>query len=106
MLKMPLIWAFCAGAVLAPLPLAAQEEESAEISLEENTDAFQENFYEALKQKGIENYDKAVQYLMECKKLDPANATVDFELGKCYLALKNYAAAGTHLLAAVKAACP
>ena len=34
---------------------AQEEEESAAISLEENIDEFQEHFFEALKQRGIEN---------------------------------------------------
>lgn len=43
-----------------PYQACAQEEESAEISLELYSDEFQEYFFEALKQKGIENYDKAI----------------------------------------------
>ncbi len=53
-------------------------------------DKFQDHFYEALKQKGIENYDKAILSLEKCLKLEPENATVHFELGKNYLALKDY----------------
>lgn len=66
--------------------LYGQEEESAEVSLEQYTDEFQENFFEALKQKGIENYDKAINSLLECKRLDSANTVVDHELAKAYLA--------------------
>ena len=29
-------------------------------------DEFEDNFYEALKQKGIENYDKALERLQKC----------------------------------------
>ena len=54
------------------------------------TDEFQENFFEALKQKGIENYEKAVQALLKCEKLQPQNAVVHFELGKNYKLLDNY----------------
>lgn len=54
------------------------------------TDEFQENFFEALKQKGIENYEKAVQALLKCEKLQPQNAVVHFELGKNYKLLENY----------------
>ncbi|AWG20808.1 cytochrome C biosynthesis protein [Flavobacterium faecale] len=53
-------------------------------------DKFQDYFFEALKQKGIENYDKAIVSLEKCLKLEPQNATVHFELGKNYLAQKNY----------------
>ncbi|MFK7747485.1 MAG: tetratricopeptide repeat protein [Kordia sp.] len=67
----------------------AQEEESAEISLEENIDEFQEHFFEALKQRGIENYDRAVDELLKCQKIDNS-ATILFELGKNYFSLKEY----------------
>ncbi|MBT8264234.1 MAG: hypothetical protein KJN75_02755, partial [Muriicola sp.] len=62
----------------------AQEEESAELSLKEYTDEFQELFFEALKQKGIENYDKAINLLLKCKQLSPNNSVVDHELAKAY----------------------
>ncbi|MGH1387409.1 tetratricopeptide repeat protein [Kordia sp.] len=72
-----------------PEVVHAQEEESAEISLEENIDEFQEHFFEALKQRGIENYDRAVDELLKCRKIDD-NATIAFELGKNYFSLKEY----------------
>ena len=81
------------GLVLIPCISFAQEEipeidveESAEVFLEEYSDDFQENFFEALKQKGIENYDKAINLLLECKQLQPNNIVVDHELAKAYLA--------------------
>ena len=55
-----------------------------------DTDQFQELFYESLLQKGIENYDKAIVALDKAMKLKPSDATVNFELGKNYLALKEY----------------
>jgi len=54
------------------------------------TDKFQDYFYESLKQKGIENYDKAIVALEECSKIKPNDATVYFELGKNKLVLKDY----------------
>lgn len=74
----------------------AQEEESAGITYEASTDAFQEHFFGALKEKAIENHDKAVHLLMECKKLQPENPVIDYELGKNYTALKQYDQAETH----------
>ena len=62
--------------------------EPEEIKLD--TDQFQELFYESLLQKGIENYDKAIAALDKAKKIKPNDATVYFELGKNYLALKEY----------------
>jgi tetratricopeptide (TPR) repeat protein len=55
-----------------------------------DSDKFQDYFYESLKQKGIENYDKAIVALEECSKIKPNDAIVYFELGKNYLASKDY----------------
>ena len=73
---------FCNSAVL----LAQTEPES----IVPETDKFEDYFYESLKQKGIENYDKAITALEECLKIKPNNATVYSELGKNYLASKDY----------------
>lgn len=54
------------------------------------SDEFQDSFYESLLQKGIENHDKAIVALEKCLVSQPNNATVHFELGKNYLALKQY----------------
>jgi tetratricopeptide (TPR) repeat protein len=62
--------------------------EPEEIKLD--TDQFQEFFYESLLQKGIENYDKAIVALEKAMKIKPNDATVYYELGKNYLALKEY----------------
>ena len=62
--------------------------EPEEIKLD--ADQFQEFFYESLLQKGIENYDKAIVALDKCIKIKPNDATVHNELGKNYLALKEY----------------
>jgi tetratricopeptide (TPR) repeat protein len=63
-------------------------EQSAEVFLEEYSDAFQENFFEGLKQKGIQNYDRAITFFMECKRLQPENRVVAFELAKSHLLYK------------------
>ena len=54
------------------------------------TDKFQDYFYESLKQKGIENYDRALTELEHCLKLKPNDAVVYSEMGKNYFGLKNY----------------
>lgn len=72
----------CNSAIL----LAQTEPES----IVPETDKFQDYFYESLKQKGIENYDKAITALEQCLKLKPNDATIHFEMGKNYLASKNY----------------
>ena len=57
------------------------------------TDEYQDSFYESLKQKGIENYDKAILSLEKCIKLKPNDAVAYFELGKNYFYLKQYSSA-------------
>lgn len=54
------------------------------------SDEFENFYYESLKQKGIENYDKAIEALEKCKNIQPENPIVSFELGKNYLAQKKY----------------
>lgn len=75
------------GMLSFPAQVLAQAEPD-DIALAE--DAFQDNFYESLKQKGIENYDKAITALEKCLKTQPQNATIYYELGKNYLNLKDY----------------
>ena len=54
------------------------------------TNEFQISYYEALKQKGIENNDRAIESLQNCLTLEPNNAAVYNELGRNYLKLKKY----------------
>jgi len=61
--------------------------------LGDNEDRFQELFYEALKQKGIENYDRAAEALQKCIEIDNSVPVLYFELGKSYNKLKNFGAA-------------
>jgi tetratricopeptide (TPR) repeat protein len=75
------------GMFCIPVSLVAQTEPE-QITMV-NTE-FQDSFYEALLQKGIENYDKALIALQKCLNVQPEDATIYFELGKNYLALKNY----------------
>lgn len=86
---------------LAVGTISAQEEESAELFLEEYTDEFQENFFEALKQKSIQNYDKAIHLFLKCKQLDPANDVIDYQLAKAYFLDKQYDQAQTYALEAL-----
>lgn len=64
-------------------------------------DEFQEHFFEALKQKGIENYDRAVDALHKCLNLDSKKPVIYFELGKNYNKLKNFGAAEDNLKKAI-----
>jgi tetratricopeptide (TPR) repeat protein len=65
-------------------------------------DRTQELFFEALKQKGIENYDRAVTALLQCIELDKTQSVFYYELGKNYNLLKNFGAAEDALKKAVK----
>lgn len=80
-----------------------ETEDSAEVFLEAYSDTFQETFFEALKQKGIENYDKAINLFLECKKIDPSKKVVDYELAKVYLESRMYDAALDYAVNAVNA---
>ena len=64
-------------------------------------DEFQEYFFEALKQKGIENYDRAVDALQKCLNLNSKLPVIYFELGKNYNKLKNFGAAEDNLKKAI-----
>ncbi|WP_394974370.1 tetratricopeptide repeat protein [uncultured Croceitalea sp.] len=81
-----------------------EEEESAEVFLEEYTDDFQEKFFEALKQKGIQNYDRAINLLLECKRLDANSVVIDHELAKAYYLDKKYISAQQYAIEALIAA--
>jgi tetratricopeptide (TPR) repeat protein len=76
-----------AGSLMGSVTAFAQQEPE-EIALTNNE--FENNFFEALKQKGMENYDKAVTALQKCLEKEPNSAVVYHELGKNYLSLKNY----------------
>ena len=78
-----------------------KEEESSEVFLEEYTDEFQEKFFEALKQKGIQNYDRAINLLLECKRLEPENRVLNHELAKAYLLDKKYISAQQYAIEAL-----
>jgi len=65
-------------------------------------DRFQEYFFEALAQKAIENHEKAITALEQCKKISPQLTVVDFELGKNYKALKEYRKAEASLKKVLK----
>lgn len=80
---------------------AQEEQESADVYLDEYTDEFQENFFEALKQKGIQNYDRAVDLFLKCKQLELNNSVVDYELAKAYMLDKKYVQAQDYAIKAL-----
>lgn len=80
--------------------VAMAQTEPDEIALAE--DDFQEAYYESLKQKGIENYDKAIAALEKCLKLQPNNSVIYHELGKNYSYQKNFIEAENALIKATQ----
>lgn len=95
------------GVCNTPIQSHAQEnqelevEQSSEVFLEEYSDTFQENFFEGLKQMGIRNYDRAITYFLECKRLQPKNTVVTFELAKFHLYDKQFILAQEYALEAL-----
>jgi tetratricopeptide (TPR) repeat protein len=80
--------------ILVSFQVRSQNEEEATDDLGNVSDAFQEHFFEALKQKGIENYDLAIKALKKAERAakdHPENsAVIHFEMGKNYVKLKDY----------------
>jgi tetratricopeptide (TPR) repeat protein len=64
-------------------------------------DEFQELFFEALKQEGIENYQRAVDALLKCINIKSSEPAAYYELGKNYNKLKNFGAAEDALKKAI-----
>ncbi len=80
------------------LSLVAQNEEEeapgAEISYdkealrrEQDTLDFTSAFINAVKERSIENYDKALEYLAQCEKIFPANTAMLYQTAENYLSL-------------------
>lgn len=65
-------------------------------------DKFQELFFEALKQKGIENYQRAIDALLKCEELNKEEAVIYLELGKNYSQLEQFNLAEEALLKGLK----
>lgn len=78
---------FVVGMFFISATLLAQTEPNDVASAD---DQFQESYFESLKHKGMENYDKAILSLEKCLKLQPENAIVYHELGKNYFFEKDY----------------
>lgn len=84
------------GILFLPNLLWSQETDLPNVEPENVTDAFQENFFEALKQKGIENYELALNALIKAEKAaksEENKAVVYFEMGKNHTYLKQYSEA-------------
>ncbi|WP_375240050.1 tetratricopeptide repeat protein, partial [Aurantibacter sp.] len=78
--------------IFLPKQLCAQVDfnQTPEDNLQEQKNDFQQYFFEALKQKGIENHERAIEYLQKCILLNDTEFILFLELGKNYNALKKY----------------
>ncbi|WP_298532380.1 tetratricopeptide repeat protein [uncultured Algibacter sp.] len=97
------ILVFLLGIVLVPKMNYAQVDfnKTPDDDLGDNDDEFQELFYEGLKQKSIENYDRAAQAFLKCIALDKSIPVLYFELGKSYFKLNDFGLAEDALKKAV-----
>ena len=83
-----ILYTFLFGTFVFPTASVAQQQEPEQVALD--TKEFEDHLYESFKQKGIENYDKAIQELEKCQNLEPNNPLVWFELAKNYYFQKKY----------------
>lgn len=88
---------FLAGILVISNKTQAQEKRLPENSMdkkelleEEKNLEFQTYFFEALKQKAINNYSKAIENLENCYAIATTSKAVEFEFSKNYLLLKKY----------------
>ena len=88
MLKKQIIRILLLGLLGCPMFVGAQVNPD---DIAVKNDAFENHFYESLKQKAIENYDKAIAEIQQCIQMQPANPVLFHELGRNFLALKRYA---------------
>ncbi len=86
MKKIVFFFSFACLLCNANLLLAQNEPDAVALA----NDEFENSFYESLKQKGMENYDRAITALQKCDDLQPNNFVINFELGKNYLFQKDY----------------
>lgn len=88
------------GAILCSFPALGQEDvvSTEDMLVEQQQINFQTFFFEALQQKAIENYDKAVYALEACNNIDKNNVAVLFELSKNYSLLFKFTEAEYYAL--------
>ena len=82
------------GILGVPNSAMAQKETANEVVTID--DGFEDLFYDAIQQRSIENYDKAITALEKAVVIQPENPVIYFELGKNYLAQKKYPEAYTN----------
>jgi len=88
------------GILFIPVFSFSQEDVASreELLVEQESINFQTFFFEALQQKAIENYDKAIYALEACNNIDKNSTAVLFELSKNYVFLLKYTEAEYYIL--------
>jgi len=93
-------------ALTLSLTMHAQEQvEAVDVNVDDLGDvssSFKDNFFNALREKAIGNYDRALDFLDACAKLEPESGAVQFEMAKNHLGNKAFAKAESHLQTALK----
>jgi tetratricopeptide (TPR) repeat protein len=91
---------FLTGVFLIPVFSFSQEDLASkeDLLVEQENINFQTFFFEALQQKAIENYDKAIYALEACNNIDKKSTAVLFELSKNYVFLLKYTEAEYYIL--------
>ncbi len=74
------------GLLFVPIMIIAQEDVASQedMIIEQQQINFDTFFFEALQQKSIDNFDKAIYALEACQDIDPDNLAVLFEFSKNY----------------------
>lgn len=83
-------------------PLEAINDTLVTDDLGEVTDQFQELFFKGLAQSGIENYERAINYLKKSLDLAPDPSVIHFQLAKNYEKMEDYEEAVLHYKEALK----
>ncbi len=90
--------------LLVPIIIFAQEDVASreDMFVEQQQINFDTFFFEALQQKGIDNFDKAIYALEACQDIDPDNLAVLFEFSKNYYFQNKYTEAEYYGLKALQ----
>jgi predicted Zn-dependent protease len=88
------------GIILIPFITFAQEDVASREAMlvEQQNINFQTFFFEALQQKAIGNYDKAIYALEACKNIDKESVAILFEISKNYVFLSKFTEAEYYIL--------
>lgn len=88
------------GVIISSYSSLAQEDVASreDMLVEQQNINFQTFFFEALQQKAIGNFDKAIYALEACNNIDKDNVAVQFELSKNYTLLFKYIEAEYYVL--------